>query len=273
MTSPHSCIGVLINQNGTVYLITPSGKMGIPSESVFNSWGYSFAKTVPANAADIAAPMSAGIMPAFALGRLSPYDSNTVVIPQSGPLTASASYDMPASGTIVSGQATADLAHFTFSGNGTLNSVTLQRIGVSSNTTLGNVYLYNGATRVADGASINQSGVITFGGLNLPVNGSVNLAVKADVGASGTAGQTVGVTLTGYAVTGGTNNPVSIPGNIMTIASAGLAGVSVQANTVSSASVNAGTNGLHILELSSNCKHPFCIAKERYIQIYRLSYY
>ncbi|GAC1413662.1 MAG: hypothetical protein NVSMB66_6030 [Candidatus Doudnabacteria bacterium] len=243
-TQPHPT-GALVNQSGTIYLITASGKMGIPTESVFNSWGYSYANSVPANAADVAVAMSSGIMQARVVGQLNPTGNNggnVVVTPTSGPLSVSASSDMPASGTIVAGQATADLGHFTFFGNGTLNNVTFQRLGVSSNTTLNNVYLYNGATRVADGASVNQNGAITFGGLNLPVNGSLALAVKADINSAAT-GQTVGVQLTSFTVSNGNPVTVSISGNLMSVANTTLAGVSVQANTIGSSSVNAGTTG------------------------------
>ncbi len=239
-------VGALVNQAGTVYLVTPTGLMGIPSQSVFNSWGYSFSNVVPANAADAAIGMSAGIMPSFAMGRLTPYDGvvGTTPLPvSSGSVSVSASSDMPASATIVAGQAAADLAHFTFTGNGTLSAMTLQRIGVSANTTLNNVYLFNGATRVADSASVNSNGVVAFNGLNIPVNGSLNLAVKADI-ATGISGQTIGVTLTSYTISGASSAAtVSLSGNLMSVSNATLAGVNVGATTVSAASVNAGTTG------------------------------
>lgn len=51
-TDPHRS-GVLVNDNGTVLLVTPDSYMlGIPSEAVFNTWGYDFGKVVPANSAD-----------------------------------------------------------------------------------------------------------------------------------------------------------------------------------------------------------------------------
>ena len=78
----------------------------------------------------------------------------------SGPLSVALSTDTPASGYIIGGQATADLAHFVFSGSGTLNSVTLQRTGISDQNTLSNVYLYNGNTRLTDGYSFNSTGSI-----------------------------------------------------------------------------------------------------------------
>jgi hypothetical protein len=44
--------GVLINRNGTIYLISPNGLMGIPNPQVLSTWGYTFADAIPANAKD-----------------------------------------------------------------------------------------------------------------------------------------------------------------------------------------------------------------------------
>jgi hypothetical protein len=63
--------GTLINDHGTVYLLGTTGKLGIPSPDVFNSWGYSFTKVVSANSFDESIPMS-GVMPERVNGALSP---------------------------------------------------------------------------------------------------------------------------------------------------------------------------------------------------------
>jgi hypothetical protein len=64
--------GVLVNNSGTIQLVGPNSTlMGVPSESVFTSWGYSFLDTVPANAADKAMPQS-GVMQSRVTGQLSP---------------------------------------------------------------------------------------------------------------------------------------------------------------------------------------------------------
>jgi hypothetical protein len=63
--------GVLVNNAGTIQLVGPSSLMGVPSESVFMSWGYSYLDTVPANAADKALSQS-GVMMARVTGQLSP---------------------------------------------------------------------------------------------------------------------------------------------------------------------------------------------------------
>jgi hypothetical protein len=223
-TMAHSA-GTLVNQDGTVYLMTPSGKMGIPSLEVFNSWGFSFSKVVAANSYDRAIAMSSGIMPARVAGQLYPSQGTVVVNPPVGSVSVGLASSNPAASTLVAGQATADLAHFNFMGNGTVTSITLNRTGVSADTTLSNVYLFDGATRLTDAASVS-SGMITFTGLNIAVNGSKVISVRSDIAAS-TSGQTVGVALAS-AMTGSTavtGTPVS--GNVHTIATATLATVAV----------------------------------------------
>lgn len=137
------------------------------------------------------------------------------VPPPSGAVSVSLSSDNPASNTIISGQAAADLAHFTFSGSGMVTSVVLNRLGVSADTSLTNVYLYEGSKRLTDSATVS-SGKVTFSdtaGL-FSVNGSANISVKADIAGS-ISGQTVGVQLASF-----NGNAVSFSGNLMSIASA-----------------------------------------------------
>lgn len=171
--------------------------------------------------------------------------------PQSGPVSVSISSTNPAAGTIVAGQATADLAHLTFNGTGTVTNVTLTRTGVSGNDTLSNVYLYDGGARLTDAASVNSSGMITFNnpaGL-FTVSGPRTISVLADIKAA-TSGQTVGVTLTGYTVMGQTaSNTANVSGNLMTIANAGDLATAVlgSTNTISSTtSVDAGTSNFTV---------------------------
>ena len=168
--------------------------------------------------------------------------TTTTTTTATGPISVSLANDNPAASAVVAGQATADLAHFAFTGNGTLSSVKLQRTGISSNTTLSSVYLFQGNARVSDGASVDSNGVITFNNLGLAVNGSLTLSVRADI-ASGAAGQIVGVTLTGYTAAGSTvMTTANIAGNYMSVASAGtMAGASISGTQAASANVNAGT--------------------------------
>lgn len=161
---------------------------------------------------------------------------------QTGPVTASLSSNNPAASTLVAGQATANLANFTFSGSGTVTAVTLQRIGVSADTTPSNVYLFDGATRLTDAASVSNNGTVSF---NVPsgiftVNGTKTISVRADI-ATGTSGQTVGMMLA-TVTAGGTTSTVNLSGNIHSIASATLAAVSAGTVTPTGATLNPGAN-------------------------------
>lgn len=258
--------GTLVNNAGTVELVTATGTQGIPSLAVFNSWGYSFSDVVPANSYDKALPMSAGIMPAYQMGCLSPLNcgSNATPpgqpgqpVPPTGNVNVTLSTDTPASNpTIVAGQSSADIGNFTFNGVGTVTSLSFTRLGVSNNSAIDNVYLYEGGARLTYGSSVTQNNTVSFSnaaGL-FTVNGPTEIMVKADIDSNTTsniaAGQTIGFQLTS-GFTGSTavaGTPVS--SNLSTVAIAtNLAKVTVGTGSsapygvtpTSGATVNAGT--------------------------------
>src|SRR3989344_4416791 len=122
----------------------------------------------------------------------------TTPVPTGSGLTVMLASTNPATGTIVDGQALAPLARFTFT-NGdnaqvTVTGLKIKRIGVSADASLTNVYLFNGATRLTDGAAVSSSMVNfnnTSGLFTVPSMGSVTIWVLADV--DGTSGETVGM--------------------------------------------------------------------------------
>jgi len=157
--------------------------------------------------------------------------TTTTTATSTGPLSVALSTDTPASGYIVGGQATADLAHFTFSGNSVLNSVTLQRTGISDQNTLANVYLYNGMTRLTDGYSFNNTGSLVMNNLNIAVTGSMVIDVKADVAVNNSA-STLGITLTSFTA-GTTVVSANVSSNQMYYGTGSLATVYVNPATQS----------------------------------------
>jgi hypothetical protein len=245
--------GTLVNNNGTVQLVGASGMLGIPDLATFNSWGYSFTKVVPADAADKAMTQT-GVMAARIAGQLSPTalasnPSNPTVV--SGNVSVSLAGDTPASGTLVSattgpGQVGADIAHFAFSGTGTVTQVVVKRIGVSSDTSLNNVYLYQGNNRITDAGSFSN-GVVTFSNSNglFTVSGSAELSVRVDV-ASAQSGISVGAQLTSFTVANGSPMATSLSGNLFSVAEiSNLATVQVSGNDNSAVTgpgqtINAG---------------------------------
>ena len=168
---------------------------------------------------------------------------STTTTTTTGAVTAALAATNPASTVLVSSQATAKLLDVAFSGNSTVTSVTIKRTGVSADSTLSNVYLFDGAQRLTDAAAVSNNGIVTF---NIPagiftVAGTKTISVKSDIAAN-TAGQSVGVTLTGYTV-GGTAVTANVAGNIHSIAFASnLAAVSASTVTPSGATINPAAN-------------------------------
>ncbi len=218
--------GTVVNASGAFWLMTAAGRMGFPSAAVFTGWGYSFAKVVTANSYDLALGNQGDVQPKPGCtgGDSTPTGSVNV------------SLNGPAASTLIEGQATATLANFVFSGNGTVTSVTLKRTGVSSDSTLSNVYLFDGAVRLTDAGSVS-SGNITFANSSglFSVSGSKTLSVKSDIAAS-TSGQTVGVQLTAVVLSSGSVSGLPVSGNNHTVATASLATVAVGAPTAAGAS-------------------------------------
>ncbi|MEZ0209198.1 MAG: beta strand repeat-containing protein, partial [Candidatus Paceibacterota bacterium] len=157
-----------------------------------------------------------------------------------GPVSAMMSASQP-TGMVVQGQSGARLADITFTGNGTVTSVQLQRIGVSTDTTLTNVYLYDGNTRITDAASVVTGGYINFNASNglFSVSGSRTITVRADIAGS-TSGQSVGVKLNSVTAGGAVSTFSNVMGNALQIANVTTASVDLNLNTGAS-TVNAGT--------------------------------
>ncbi len=152
---------------------------------------------------------------------------------------------MQPNNVLVAGSARAKLAELSFSGSGSVVSVKLMRTGVSNNSTLSNVYLYDAATgaRLTDAASVLTDGTVTFNNAMGIFSAPRTISVLADVAGS-TSGQSVGVSLVGYTVYGSAAAAVSgVNGPILSIAQATLASADFGTVTPSNTSINAGSSG------------------------------
>ncbi len=164
----------------------------------------------------------------------------------SGPVSAMLAMSQP-TGMIVASQSGARLADITFSGNGTVTSVQLQRTGVSADATLSNVYLYDGNTRITDSASVVTGGFINFNSTTglFSVNGTRTITVRADI-AAGTSGQSVGVKLNSVTAGGSVSTYSNVMGNALQIGSVVTATVNFSAIPTTATNVDAGTQAYNV---------------------------
>ena len=256
--------GVLVNHNGTVYLMGPTGLLGIPDPATFNSWGYSYANVVPANAADNGM-VQTGVMAARIPGQLSPTAlANTCVsncgnnnLPAVTGLSVSLDPATPAAGSVAESAKVVFARLDLTAGNSpvTVNSLAVHRLSLSSDSDVQNVYIYNEQTGLQLAVGSINTGVVTFSGtplLTVPANSTVVLSVRADMGAYGTAtaGDTIGYGL----VSAGDiqsyigSNPVNVSGNfpvngnMFTIAYvSGIGKLLVTSPSTLASTVNPGT--------------------------------
>jgi len=159
-------------------------------------------------------------------------------------LKVSVSATSPNGSALVAGQGIGNLGEFTFA-NPTASPInvtglTFNRIGVSNDETMTNVYLYNAGKRLTDSAGISggqfsysdASGIFT-----VPAGMTYTVAVRSDIKIN-TAGQQIGVSLVAVSSTGTLDSSVSFPvsGGLQAISSATLASVNfTNANATPSA--------------------------------------
>jgi len=153
----------------------------------------------------------------------------------------------PVQGSVIVG-ASMKIAVFKLTNMGSapakVTSVKMKRTGVSSDTTLRNVYLYSGDTRITDSASV-ATGVINFsdnsGIVTVPAMSSVMLGVVAEIDSSASnVSQTIGVMLTDVTTDGGAVSglPISAAQHMVVAAPSGMTTVSFNSTTNPSASGN-----------------------------------
>ncbi len=173
---------------------------------------------------------------AFNLGGGSGSTTTTTTGPSAGTgngLKVALSATSPNGSVLVQKQGIGDLADFTFSNPTSapinVTGLTFKRIGVSNDSTLTNVYLYNGVTRITDsaGVSASQFSYSNAAGLfTVPAGGVYTVSVRSDI-ADTTSGQQIGVSLVSASSSGTLDSSVSFPINsgYQTISAASLATV------------------------------------------------
>ena len=152
--------------------------------------------------------------------------------------------DSPNNVSLVQGQAIGGLAKFTFA-NPTgsdikVTSLGFKRIGVSNDSTISNVYLYNGAKRLTDSAGVSSSAFNfndTTGLFTVPAGQTYTISILADIAGS-TSGQQIGVQLVSVSSSGTLDSSVALPitGATQTVSAATLATVAYATSVLPSAS-------------------------------------
>ncbi len=152
--------------------------------------------------------------------------------------------DSPNNVALVQGQAVGTLAKFTFA-NPTgadikVTNLGFKRIGVSNDSTLANVYIYNGTKRLTDSAGVSSSAFNfndSTGLFTVPAGQTFVVSVVADIAGS-TSGQQVGAQLVSVSSTGTLDSSVSFPvnGYTQTVSAATLATVDFNTTTLPSSS-------------------------------------
>ncbi len=230
-----------------VYLIDNGMKRPFASGAAFEANRYSWGDiiTIPDTETYPNGSAISGYEQALSL----PNCIGTSAVPAGSGLTVALSPSTPMAGSIITdssngGQALAAFTtvNFTASSDGDVKVTNLKfkRTGVSSDTSLDNMYLYDGNTKLTDGGSLS-SGMVTFNNANglftVPAGTTKSITVKGDVSTTATAGQTIGFELSGSAwvTTNGASVMGSFPatGNLMTVASVSdLAKVGVATTSV-----------------------------------------
>jgi len=176
--------------------------------------------------------------------------TGTVVSITGTDLAVSLSATSPLASALIAGQAVANLAEFTFTNKSAapavVTNVSLQRVGVSADTSLSNVYLYNGAVRLTDSASVS-SGKITFnaasGIFTVPAGTSMTVSVRADID-SAANGQLVAVSLTGVTASIPVSAVYPVSGASMSVFSSSdiaKATSTLSAGTIAGGNITAGS--------------------------------
>ncbi len=174
--------------------------------------------------------------------------STGTVVTGSG-LMVSLSSNTASGSTLIYGQANANLATFNFTaandGAVTVKTLKVKRTGVSSDALLTAAYLYEGANRLTDNATVSAN-YITFnnaaGLFTVAAGQTKSITVKSNISSTTTDGANVAVSInaasdvtsTGAAVTGA----FPLTGNTMSVSSATLATFAFNATTNPSAAGN-----------------------------------
>lgn len=173
-----------------------------------------------------------------------------VIVPATG-LAVSLASDTPGEAAVPTSAANVPFLKFNIAGSGTVSNITLKRVGAGATGDFSNVYLYDGATRLTSGRSVNSSThEVNFTSLNLAVSGVKTLTVTGDI--SSTAGA---ANRNGFQV-------------LSVVADTTVTGVPVQGNQLT---MSSGTAGTITIEKASSLSNPNIGQAGALVSVFRMT--
>lgn len=255
--------GSLIKYSGSedVYYIDGGKKRLVTSEAfVANNFRANAVITVPTTMT-----FDTGTSITAQEAALANISGTSSVTPTLGGLTVALASSNPVSASVVSdtttgvGQALVPFlaVNLTASSQGDVKvtSLKFERTGISADTDLVDFYLYDGATRLADGGSLSTK-VLTFndtdanGIITIPAGTTKTVVLKGDMEDNIAGGKTIGFNLTTVTSNASaTNASYPVVGNLMTTAAVtdlGYASLTALATPSAATDVNAGETGFEV---------------------------
>lgn len=198
--------------------------------------------------------------------------------PVAAGLTVAAASDNPTAAIVISdgsanvagSQALADMLHLKFDATtAKITTLVLKRGGISSDSDIDNVYLYDGTTKIAEMNSLS-AGIVTFtnsAGL-FTVSGSKTIKVLVDINKDASSGKTISFQIAGASSivsdASAINGTFPITGNAMSIATVSDFGRLQITSQTTSATVDPGTTGFEAMKLQ-------LVASNQNIKVYKLT--
>src|SRR3989338_8628562 len=119
-----------------------------------------------------------------------------------GPLSVSLAPGNPAAQTVTVNAIGVEMLRMRFSGTGTINTLSVKRLGPGTVDDFENVFVYDGSKRLTSGKTFSGSSGETTFLLNVAVSGTKELSIVADM-LTGTPGNVNYFQITGVTATGG----------------------------------------------------------------------
>ena len=167
-------------------------------------------------------------------------------VPVAGAVSVMLASGNPAAMTVTTNAQGVEMLRMKLMGTGTVQTMTLKRLGAGAVGDIDNVYIYDGATRLTSGKSLSAAtGEVTFSNLKIDVSGSKELSIVVEL--SATTGNVDYFSVTVMTLTSGTVSGLPVSGNNLTISGAASGRLDVT-KVGSIPNPNVGAKGAQLTE-------------------------